>query len=326
MLMTSNYRLRILSWTPVSENPAIDELRERGVEVVITRTSAKTTEDELIELLQDFDAVIPGTEPFTRRVIESLPRLKTIARSGVGFNSIDVQAAEERGVVVSITPGANRHAVADHAFGFMIMLARLMPQNQRNVAQGNWQRIPGRDVYGKTLGIVGVGHIGKEMAKRASGFDMKLLGYDIVQDENFAQKYDLSYVDLDEILTTADFVTLHLPYYSATHHLIGERELSMLKPTGYLINTARGGIVDEKALYQALLEKKLAGAALDVMENEPDFSNPLLQLDNVIWTPHVAGITEESRNACIAGACYNVWNALTKDAPVNKQVHPGDIG
>lgn len=324
--MTQNFRLRILSWSPVSENPAIDELRAKGVEVVITRTTVNTTEDELIELLQDFDASIPGTEPFTRRVIESLPRLKTVARSGVGFNSIDLEAAEERGVVVSITPGANRHAVADHAMGFIIMLAHRMPLNQKMVAEGKWQRMPGLDVYGKTLGIIGVGAIGKEVARRAQGFNMTLLGYDIAPDAKFATAHSLSYTTLPELLRRSDFVTIHVPYYKLTHHMIGASELALMKPTAYLLNTARGGIIDENALYRTLAAQQIAGAALDVMEREPDFSSPLLTLDNIIWTPHVAGITEESRKACIAGACQNVWNALTGEAPVNKAVHPGDIG
>ena len=321
-----NFRLRLLSWSPVSTNPAIDWLREKGVEVVITRTTVNTTEDELIELLQDYDAVIPGTEPFTRRVIESLPRLRTIARSGVGFNSIDLEAAQERGVVVSITPGANKHAVADHAFGLIIMLAHQIPANQQMVANQRWQRVPGRDVHNKTLGIIGVGNIGKQVAVRSSGFGMTLLGYDIAPDEEFGLSEFLFYVSLEHLLKHSDFITLHVPYYNLTHHMIGARELAMLKPDAYLINTARGGLIDEAALYQALVDQKLAGAALDVMENEPDFSNPLLTLDNVIWTPHVAGITFESRNACVAGACHNVWNALTGEGPIVSQVHPGDVG
>jgi len=283
------------------------------------------SEDEIIELMQGFDAVIPGTEPFTRRVIEHLPGLKTIARSGVGFNSIDVQAAQDNGVIVSTTPGANRHAVADHTLGMMIMLAHLIPQNQQMVTKGQWVRTVGRDVYGKTLGIIGVGAIGKEVAKRARGFDMPILGYDIVQDESFARQYNLRYTNLEEVMGQADFITVHVPYYKATHYLIGAGELALVKPTAYLINTARGGIVDEQALHNALIEKRLAGAGLDVMQDEPNFASPLMQLDNIIWTPHVAGITEESRLACLAAACLNVWNALSGEGQVH-QVFPDSVG
>lgn len=323
--MSQNFRVHVLSWSPVKDSPPLQELRDKGVEIVITQTTAGTTEDELIELMKDFDATIPGVEPFTRRVIEHLPRLKIISRSGVGFNSIDVQAAEDNGVIVATTPGANRHAVADHAWGFMIMMAHLIPQNQKVVAEKRWVRLPGRDIYGKTLGIIGVGAIGKEVARRAKGFDMEVLGYDIVQDENFARTHELRYTKLEELMSRSDFITLHVPYHPPTHHMIGERELALVKPTAYFLNTARGGIVDEDALYRALVEKRLAGAALDVMEIEPDFTSPLMSLENVIWTPHVAGITEESRLACLSGACLNVWNALTGEGPVSA-VHPGDVG
>ncbi len=323
--MSQKYRVHVLSWSPIAEdNPVLQEWREKGLKFKVTQTIAGTTEDELIELMQNFDATIPGVEPFTRRVIESLPELKVISRSGVGFNSIDVQAAEDKGVTVCTTPGANRQAVADHAWGFMIMLAHLIPQNQRVVANQSWKRIVGRDIYGKTLGIIGVGAIGKEVARRAKGFDMEILGYDIAPDEAFARQHELRYTSLEEIMSRADFITLHVPYYEATHHMIGAKELAMVKPTAYLLNTARGGLIDETALYQALIEQGLAGAGLDVMENEPQFDSPLMKLDNVIWTPHVAGITEESRLACLAGACRNVWNYLSGEGSYT-QVHPGDV-
>ncbi len=322
--MKPKFRVRVLSWSPLTDSPTLQELRDKGVEVVVTRTTPGTTEEELVELMRDFEAAIPGVEPFTRRVIENLPRLKVISRSGVGFNSIDVQAANDHGIVVATTPGANRHAVADHAWGFIIMLAHLIPQNQKIVAQKRWVRMPGIDVYGKTLGIIGVGAIGKEVARRASGFNMEILGYDIKTDPEFARVQNLRYTSLEDLLARSDFITLHLPYYPLTHHLISDPEFAQLKPGAYLINTARGGIVDEEALYRALIEKKLAGAALDVMEEEPDFKSPLFELENIIWTPHVAGITEESRRECLAGACRNVWNALTGEGPVS-QVHPGDV-
>ncbi len=323
--MTEKFRVNLLSWSPLANSTPLDKLRAKGAEVVVTKTSATTTQDQLIEIMQDFDAAIPGTEPFTRYVIERLPRLKIIARSGVGFNSIDLVAAQEHNVIVATTPGANRHAVADHAIGFIIMLAHLMPKNQQMIANKIWQRVPGRDVYRKTLGIIGVGAIGKEVAKRSKGFEMELLGYDIVQDEEFARKHELRYTSLEEVMSRSDFVTIHCPYYAATHHMIDERELALMKPSAYLLNTARGGIIAEDALYSALVEKRLAGVALDVMEIEPDFSSPLMTLENIIWTPHVAGITDESRLACISAACQNVWNALTNSGPVH-QVFPGSIG
>ncbi|MBI2300168.1 MAG: phosphoglycerate dehydrogenase [Armatimonadetes bacterium] len=318
-------RVKILSYQAPPDAPPLAWLRERGCEVLVEPGWPGMSEDELIARVDGCDAVCCGTEPFTRRVIAALPRLKTIARTGVGFNSIDLDAAEEHGVVVTVTPGANRHAVADHAFGLLIMLARRIPQNQRMVAGGEWRRVVGRDVYGKTLGIVGVGNIGKEMARRAAGFRMDLLGHDIVLDETFAQGVGLRYVALDELLRCADFITLHVPRTAATYHLIGVEELALVRPTAHLINTARGGIVDEAALHAALVEGRLAGAALDVSEHEPDFASPLMQLDNVIWTPHVAGITDESRLACLAAACRNAWAVLSGEGRFDP-VRPGDEG
>jgi phosphoglycerate dehydrogenase-like enzyme len=314
----SEYKVRILGWTPPpADSPAIVELREKGALVEIVKTSPLLTEAELIELTQDWDAVIVGMEPFTRRVIESLPRLKTIARTGVGYNTIDVVAAHERGVAVTITPGANRHAVADHAIALILMLSHKMRQNQQQVAEKRWLRVIGNDFYGKTLGIIGVGAIGKEVARRAQGFDVKVLGYDLVLDADFAQRYNLEYTTLPDLLSRSDFITMHVPSTPATYHLIGADELALVKPTAYLINTARGEVLDETALYAALTEKRLAGAGLDVMENEPNFDSPLLELDNVICTPHVAGVTEESRQACLTAACHNVWNFLTGQGEVH---------
>jgi D-3-phosphoglycerate dehydrogenase len=193
------------------------------------------------------------------------------------------------------------------------------------VVEKKWTRVVGKDVYGKTIGIIGVGNIGKEVAIRARGFGMQLLGNDIVFDYSFAERAGLTYVNLDELMARSDFITMHVPYYNKTHHLVGEKELALIKSTAFFINTARGGVVDEVALYNALLEKRLAGAALDVMENEPDFTNPLLELESVIWTPHVAGITDESRIACLNGACQNSWAVLSGEGEYH-QVRPGSIG
>jgi D-3-phosphoglycerate dehydrogenase / 2-oxoglutarate reductase len=319
------FNVMVLSWNVPLDNPALVQLRENGCNVIVKPGYPGITEDTLIEHVgPEIDGVICGVEPFTRYVIERLPRLKSIARTGVGFDSIDVPAAADHNVIVTTTPGANRHAVADHTLVFMLMLTRLIPANQKMVVDGKWTRVVGWDAYAKTLGIIGVGAIGKEVARRSIGFDMPLLGYDINPDYAFAEKHNLKYVELDELMAQSDFVSLHLPYYPATHHIVGEREISLMKPTSYLINTARGGLIDEDALYNALVEKRLRGAALDVCENEPNFASPLLQLDNVIWTPHVAGITLESRLACFAGACQNSWAVLRGEGEYF-QIKPGAL-
>ncbi len=307
------------------DNPSLEWLRARGCEVVVDPALPGIREDELIARLEGVHAVGCGTEPFTRRVLDSLPELKTIARTGVGFNSIDLVAARERGVAVTITPGANRHAVADHVFAFILMLAHRLPENQATVAAKKWTRTVGRDVFGATLGIIGVGAIGREVTRRAAGFSMPVLGYDIAPDAAFAHESGLHFVELDELMHRSDFITLHVPYYAGTHHLVGARELALVRPAAYLINTARGGVLDEEALYQALVEKRLAGAALDVAENEPNFASPLMGLGNVIWTPHVAGITHESRLACLAQACENIWAVLSGEGEF-EAVLPGAVG
>lgn len=306
--------------------PTVTKLVARkGVEVVVDPGYPGISEEDLIRKVEGFDGVMCGVEPFTRKVIFSLPQLKSIARTGVGFDAIDLEAAEEKNVIVTTTPGANKHAVADHTIAFMIMLAHRFPENTKVVSEGKWVRMVGKDVYAKTLGIIGVGNIGKEVAKRAVGFGMKLLGFDIVFDNDFANRVGLTYVKLDELLSHSDFITLHVPHYDLTHHIVGENELALAKPEAYLINTARGGVVDEIALHRALIEKRLTGAALDVMENEPDFNSPLMALENVIWTPHVAGITTESRLACLEVACHNSWAVLSGQGEYY-QVKPGSIG
>jgi D-3-phosphoglycerate dehydrogenase len=319
------FRVKILSYKAPLDTPVLAWLRENDCEVVVDPGWPGMSEDELIAHVDGFDGVCCGVEPFTRKVIAASPRLKSIARTGVGFNSIDLEAAEDYGVIVTTTPGANRHAVADHTLGFMIMLAHRIPANQQMVANQKWTRVVGKDVYRKTVGIIGVGAIGKEVAKRAAGFNMNLLGFDILRDYTFGAEVGLRYVNLHELMSQSDFITLHVPYYELTHHMIGEAELNLVKPTSYLINTARGGVVDEAALYNVLTNGKMAGAALDVAENEPNFASPLMKLENVIWTPHVAGITDESRLACLEGACRNTLAILTGHGEFH-QVKPGAIG
>ena len=319
------YRVKILSWKVPGNNQVIGWLRDKGCEVVVEPGWAGMSEAELIKMVDGFDGVICGVEPFTREVIFSLPRLRAICRTGVGFNSIDLEAAKERGAIVTTTPGANRHAVADHTIGLMIMLAHRIPENQQMIVNKKWTRVVGRDVYRKTVGIIGVGAIGKEVALRANGFSMEILGHDIVLDNEFAQSVGLRYTSLEEIMSRSDFIAIHVPYYTTTHYIIGAKELALVKPDAYLINTARGGLVDETALYNALVEKRLKGAALDVAEDEPNFDSPLMTLENVIWTPHVAGITDESRFACLEGAAHNVWGVLSGEEPYH-EVRPGAIG
>jgi len=271
----------------------IDLLIENGCEFQSVQVDANS-EEQGIEVVKDADVLIVGLQRITARVLEAAGRLKVIGRCGVGLDNIDLKAAGERGIPVVYTPGANAQAVADLAFGLMLALARKINQADRMTRAGEWKRIMGNDVWGKTLGIFGLGQIGFNVGRRAKGFDMNVVAYDVVQNARLAGELGIEYRSKAEILKEADFVTLHLPLNADTTGFIGEAELKSMKKNAILVNTSRGGIVDEKALYTALNEGQIAGAALDVFEKEPPGKSPLTELDNFIGSPHIGGITTEA--------------------------------
>ena len=256
------------------------------------------SEDELCERVQNVDAIMvrSGTR-ITRRVFESAPRLQIVGRAGVGVDNIDVPAATEHGVIVVNSPAGNTVAVAELALGMMISLVRKLNPAHNSVAAGEWKRSKflGTELYQKTLGIVGVGRIGVEVARRAQSFGMTILGYDPFLTSNRAQQLGIEPVSLEELWPRADFITLHTPLTKETHHLVGAEVLSSMKPTAILVNCARGGIIDEAALFEALSNGKLGGAGLDVYEAEPPTTSPLLGLSNVLLTPHLGASTEEAQ-------------------------------
>ena len=301
-------------------------LQAAGVETVFNRWHGNRTEDELIAILQGMDGVVAGLDPFTARVIGSSDRLKVIARTGVGYDAVDVPAATERGIAVCSNPGVNKRSVAEYAMGLILACSRKLYENLSVVRAGGFERHQGVELSGRTLGIMGLGSIGKEVAKRASGFDMKILAYDVYKDEAFAEKYGVTYVPLEQLLAQSDFVTLHLFLDSTTRHLINAERLSLMKPTAYLVNTARGGIVDQEALYQALKEKKIAGAALDVFENEPlEADSPLRTLYNAYLSPHVAAWSWNVLHASGLMGAENVLRILRGEKPLSI-VNPEVLG
>jgi len=299
-------------------------IRAQGMETVYRPWHGGRTEEELIGLLQRIDGAIVSTDPFTARVIQAADRLKVISRTGVGYDAVDVPAATARGVIVTTTPGVNRHAVADWALALMLCCARKVPENLAEVRQGAWTRYEGMDLDGKTLGVVGLGTIGKEVAKRAKAFGMRLLAFDLVQDLPFAEGQGIAYVSLEELLRQSDFVSIHCFLNAATRHLINAERLALMKPTAFLVNTARGGIVDTEALYQALRAKRIAGAGLDVFEGEPlRADSPLRALENVYLSPHCAGSTADARERSGTMAAENLVRALRGERPegiVNQEV------
>lgn len=272
----------------------VEYLKAHDCEVELIPQGKKLSEEELMECASDSDAMIVGVEKITGRVIQAGKNLKVIAKHGAGVDNVDMHEATAKGIVVTSAPGANSDAVADLTIGLFLALARRIPYADRSVKTGEWPRIVGAGFDKKTLGIVGVGQIGKKVAKRAAGFDMEVLVYDVIQDPEFADKLGVKYLPLDEVLTKSDFISVHVPLLDATRNMIGKREIDLMKPGAFLVNVARGGVVDEDALFEALKDNKIAGAACDVFTREPAKDNPLLTLENVIATPHMGMYTREA--------------------------------
>lgn len=273
------------------------------------------------------------TDTIDREVMDAASEtLRVISNYAAGFNNIDVKEATRRGIMVTNTPGVLAETTADLAFALLLAVARRIVEGDRLVRSGHftgWDPLLllGEDVYGKTLGIVGLGRIGKAVARRALGFSMQVLYYSrraLPKEEEQALR--VRYVELPELLQCADFVTLHVPLTEATHHLIGERELAMMKKSAYLINTSRGPVVDEKALVRALREGIIRGAALDVFENEPDVDEGLLTLPNVVLAPHIGSASLATRTRMAMMAADNLVRALRGERPeylVNPEVCKG---
>ena len=272
----------------------LEYLRNHGGEVELIPQDAKKSEQELIARLADSDGVIVSREKITEPIIQSAKKLRIITKHGAGVDNIDVKAATSKGIVVTYSPATNSDSVADLTFGLFLALARNIPLGDRCVKEGKWPRLVGTQLYGKVLGIIGLGQIGKRVAKRALGFDMKVITYDISHDEAFDRKWGITYLPLEEVLSKSDFASVHIPLSPSTRHIIGERELNLMKKEAFLVNVSRGDVVDEEALYRILSDKKIKGAALDVFSKEPPTSNPLLSLENVILTPHTGGYTFEA--------------------------------
>jgi len=291
-------------------------LSKAQCEIIKSDMSQKITEDRLIGLLEGVDGAIVGVVPMTARVLEQSPRLKVVSMHGVGFDHIDTEAAANQGVIIANCPNANDQAVADLTIGLMIAIARQIPIAEMEMRNHIWKRYMGRELWRKTLGIIGLGHIGRDVAKRARGFDMNVVAYDPYVDPMLATTFGVHLTSFGEVLAAADFLSLHTDLNEATRDMIGTEEFKAMKSGAYLINTARGGLVDEAALYQALSKKQIAGAALDVFVNEPPWDCPLLELENLIVTPHIGAHTQEAIERVGVLAAQNVVQALETGEPV----------
>jgi len=287
------------------------ELPERGLKTIKERFDAEVWPEyapppkkTIIEKAKDVDALATLlSDKIDAEVFDAAPKLKMIAQLAVGFDNVDVQEATKRGIYVSNTPEVLTDTTADFAWTLLMALARRVVEADKYVRMGKWEvgwhpaMLQGRDVYGATMGIVGAGRIGYAVAKRATGFSMKILFYDVIPRPEMEKDFGAKKVDLDELLKQSDFVSVHVPLMKETHHLINAEKLRLMKKTAYLINNSRGSVVDEKALYEALNEGRIAGAGLDVFEQEPtSLANPLLKLDNVVVAPHISSASYETRS------------------------------
>lgn len=299
-----------------------EQISEEGLAALRTAAQVDLRTDldkaQLLAVLPEYDALVvrSGTK-VTAEVLEAGTRLRVVGRAGTGVDNIDVAAATQRGVIVVNAPASNSVAVAELTIAFILSLARHLPQAAASLQAGKWARskFMGFEVRGKTLGLVGLGRIGAEVARRAHALEMTLLAYDPVVSTARAEQLGVKLATLDEVLAQSDFVSLHVPLVEATRNLINAERLTKMKPTAYLLNAARGGIIDEAALAEALEQKRLAGAALDVFEQEPPTNNPLVAHPNVIAVPHLGASTLEAQALSGVDVAEGVLTALAGGTP-----------
>lgn len=283
----------------------------KGIEV---ESKPGLSEDELVSIIGGYDALLvrSGTQ-VTAKIIEAGKNLKVIGRAGVGLDNVDLEAATRAGIVVMNTPDGNTISTAEHTMSLILALSRNIPQANASLKGKEWKRseFAGVEVFGKTLGIIGLGRIGREVAKRASGFGMKIIAYDPFVSIEHARGMKIEMVELDDLYKLSDFITFHIPLTEESRHMVGAKELAMMKDGVRIINCARGGIIDEGALYAGLTSGKVAGCALDVYEQEPPFDSPLLELNNCITVPHLGASTKEAQLNVAIDIARQVVDCLT---------------
>lgn len=262
--------------------------------------------EQLEREIGDAYGIIAGLEKYSAELIKKGKNLKVISRYGVGYDKVDLDAAKEQGILVTITPGANGDSVADMAVALMLNAARNINFIHQSIVQKDQKRIPGVEMFQKTLGVIGTGRIGKGVAKRCKGFDMDILCYDVYQDKEFEKEVGAKYVDIDTILKEADFITIHSPLTEETENLFDKEAFAKMKNKAVLVNTARGGIINEDDLYDALKNGEIGAAGLDATVTEPAYESKLLELGNCIITPHIGATTHEASSKMGLMAAQNI--------------------
>lgn len=301
-----------------------DQINEKGIkeleDVAEVVVATSITQEELINTIRDFDAIIVRSRTkVTRAVIEAAEKLKIIARAGVGVDNVDVEAATEKGIMVVNAPESTSVTVAEHAMGLIMALARKISIADKSVKEGKWgkSRFMGIELNGKTLGIIGLGRIGTQVSIRAKSFGMDILVYDPYVTEEAGAEIGVRVVDLEYLLKNSDVMTIHVPLTPETKYLISKNEFEIMKENAIIVNCARGGIINEDDLYNALTNGKLGGAGLDVFETEPPEGSPLLTLDNVVLTPHIGASTKEAQRDAAIIVANEVKKVFIGEAPKN---------
>lgn len=304
-------------------------LQGSGFHVVDPDSNGKLSEADLLEIVPRCDSIIAGGETYSAAIMDASPGLRAIARTGVGYDAVDLAAASARRIAVTITPGANQEAVAEHAFALLLALTKDVTAHDRAIRSGSWARSPlPRPVRGMTMGIVGLGRIGRAVATRAVAFGMRVVAFEPTEDRDFDRRFEVARMSIDEVLASSDVVSLHLPLVEATRGLMDRSAFARMKPGALLINTARGGLVVEDDLVEALRSGHLGGAGLDVFDREPpDAGHPLGTLPNVVLTPHMAGVDTLAMSdmadmaaRCLVDLHRGRWPA---DCAVNPEIETG---
>jgi len=295
-------------------------LKDAGVEIVCVDANSPDVQEEILELVPETSAIIVGLVPITEKIFAKSSKLKIVTMYGVGVNHIDLEAARRKGVIVTNCPGSNDQAVADLTIGLMLAVARNILHIDRDIREGYWKKYLGGEVWQKKLGLIGLGNIAMGVVHRAKGFDMQVRAYDPYASAEMAEAHGVQLVSFEELITESDFVSLHAPLTEETKGMFSAEQFKKMKSTSYLINTARGGLVDEQALYLALTKGEIAGAGLDVFVEEPLKDSKLVELKNVVLTAHTGTHTKESIDRMGMMAVENVLQVLRNEMPANRIV------
>ncbi len=304
--------------TPTSMQPGkgdkvLQRLKEFSDDLVFNPLGRPLSEEELIPLLKECDGYIAGLDYVTKKVMEACPKLKVISRYGVGYDRVDIAAAKEKGIKVTNTPGVNAEAVGELAFGMILAVARKIPYLDDQTRKGMWPRSSGMELKGKTIGILGLGAIGRVVARCAGGYDMNVMAYDPFIDKEYCEKNGIGIKTFDALIAEANVISLHLPMTEQTRHIINDDVIAKMQDEVILVNTSRGGIIDEEAVYRALKSGKLGGLGLDAFEKEPPENSPLFELSNVVATPHTGAHTKEAADNMAYASIKNLVDVLSQN-------------